>query len=511
MMNKMINRSMKSAVSITLMLFSIMTYGQGGKLQKVFNKKELKTLYNSILIHPDSLSIHNNYLDAMGIDNPKLLKEYDALLTKFPKSAVVPYAYGIYLSRLESPEARKYLLVAVERDSTLSEAYSALAFDAQRRGDMNLSLDYLLRAKRAAPDNPNHAFYYASTWKNFDSNRWILESLNVAENFPDHQRGAQALFWLAERSKDFQDKRNFYRLLRESYPADQFSWSAAGSREEIEYLLTIDPSEALRLASEMAAKPKLAKEFGEYLNVAKLVADASMSMSENRPAAAIESYEQIKDLPAFSKFKKQLPILIAKAISKAGQPDKAYNSLLVKVKVSPNTELLNGIISLGKDLNKSEDQILKDIDDQLFKNAELATDFTLKRYDGLPESSLKDFRGKVVLLTYWFPGCGPCRGEFPHFEKVYRKYKDQDVAYLAINIVSNQNPFVLPFLKETGYSFTPLEDVDDRNKGNLDNKNRAPINFLIDKTGKIIFSGFRIDGHNEDELETMFDLLLKNS
>ncbi|WP_262502372.1 TlpA family protein disulfide reductase [Pedobacter steynii] len=140
--------------------------------------------------------------------------------------------------------------------------------------------------------------------------------------------------------------------------------------------------------------------------------------------------------------------------------------------------------------------------------ARLATPFTLKRYLTPGNTSITDYKGKVVLLTYWFPGCGPCRGEFPHFENVVRKFKGQALSYVGINIVSSQNDYVIPFMKSSGYSFTPLEDVKGRDKGNMDNRGAAPVNFLLDREGRVIFSDFRTDGDNEDELELMISTLL---
>jgi hypothetical protein len=64
-------------------------------------------------------------------------------------------------------------------------------------------------------------------------------------------------------------------------------------------------------------------------------------------------------------------------------------------------------------------------------------------------------------------------------------------------------------MKSSGYSFIPLEDVEGREKGNLDNRNAAPMNFLIDRKGNLVFKDFRIDGQNEDVLESMITSLLR--
>lgn len=45
--------------------------------------------------------------------------------------------------------------------------------------------------------------------------------------------------------------------------------------------------------------------------------------------------------------------------------------------------------------------------------------------------SLATFEDKPVVLNFWYPSCGPCRLEMPHFEAAFQSHQDE-VAFIAI-------------------------------------------------------------------------------
>jgi thiol-disulfide isomerase/thioredoxin len=102
-----------------------------------------------------------------------------------------------------------------------------------------------------------------------------------------------------------------------------------------------------------------------------------------------------------------------------------------------------------------------------------------------------------VLLTFWFPGCGPCRAEFPHFEVVMQQLRQKDVVYLGINVQRDQDAYVLPFMAKTQYSFLPLKSTPDADIGGKEAEEYRvrgePTNFVIDRTGRIVYRDFMID------------------
>jgi peroxiredoxin len=61
------------------------------------------------------------------------------------------------------------------------------------------------------------------------------------------------------------------------------------------------------------------------------------------------------------------------------------------------------------------------------------TDFSLKDTKG-KMVKLSAQKGKVVVITFWATWCAPCIQELPHLNKFYKKYKDDGLMVLAINI-----------------------------------------------------------------------------
>ncbi|MGY0035193.1 TlpA family protein disulfide reductase [Pedobacter sp. NJ-S-72] len=48
--------------------------------------------------------------------------------------------------------------------------------------------------------------------------------------------------------------------------------------------------------------------------------------------------------------------------------------------------------------------------------------------------SMKDLKGKVVLIDVWATWCGPCKGEIPHLKKLEEEMKGQNVEFVSISV-----------------------------------------------------------------------------
>ena len=114
----------------------------------------------------------------------------------------------------------------------------------------------------------------------------------------------------------------------------------------------------------------------------------------------------------------------------------------------------------------------------------VAKNFTLKNVQG-EAVSLSQYRGKVVILNFWATWCPPCREEMPSMERLYQKYKGQDLVMLAVNVDDNSKQAVSKFLKRTPYSFPILLDRDSKVQ-NVYGVFRFPESFIIDRNGVVV-------------------------
>jgi thiol-disulfide isomerase/thioredoxin len=225
-----------------------------------------------------------------------------------------------------------------------------------------------------------------------------------------------------------------------------------------------------------------------------------------------EAQAMLKDVkvPRYSGAAEYINLLKAEIADAAGNTRAAYDSLLIIFAKTPTENTKAAISKYASKLGLNATQVETDIWSARNKNTYQAPAFALDMYTEKRKATLDEFKGKVVLLTFWFPGCGPCRGEFPHFQEVVNKYSKDELAYIGINVFPEQDDYVVPFMKGTGYTFTPLRSTSDWAM-EVYKVRGQPTNFLIDKEGNIVYNNFMINSNNQRMLEMMIESLLKKS
>jgi len=106
--------------------------------------------------------------------------------------------------------------------------------------------------------------------------------------------------------------------------------------------------------------------------------------------------------------------------------------------------------------------------------------------------SLNDFKGKVVLIDFFYKSCYPCMLALPKLEALYEKYKEKGLVVVGIDPVDKKEDDMGSFLSKRGVRYTVLLGGKDVSKDY--HISGYPTMYLIDKNGKIVYaiSGYGI-------------------
>ena len=141
-----------------------------------------------------------------------------------------------------------------------------------------------------------------------------------------------------------------------------------------------------------------------------------------------------------------------------------------------------------------------------------AHDFTLEDING-KKYSLKDYRGKYVLLDFWSSSCGPCIKMMPHLKEIKEKYKDKDFEIISISADTERKKWEkkVKSIKMTWPSLIN-DGIGSIGATTIVNKYTAqalPTMIIVDKTGKIIFRGIGGDEVTVGQLDAKLKEILE--
>jgi len=463
----------------------------------------IDSLKRVIAANPDSLLPVRQYVFVAGNEEEATVQQLEAWEKQFPRSPAIPLGMGMNLYNVESPKAKPWLLKAAELQPGNAAVWVMLHLDAERWGDQKAAHEYMGKASAAAPEDPNYAYYYIRYYEDTDPALWRTKLYELAKRFPNDERGAQGLYEVAIRTSDTAGKIRALEQLRALYDPGKFWWSGNGMGVLYDtYLEAGQTGKAMELAKTMGADDG----WDLRQSLARGMEQVNALLKAKKYPEALKQLAQLK-APRNSAFAGELVVLKATTMHQNGQTQAAYNNLIAVESTSPDDLVRSSLTKLGAALKKSSDEVEKDIWQAREKFITQAPPFELGLYTSDKKAALADYKGKVVLLTFWFPGCGPCRAEFPHFENVLKRFQGKNIAYLAVNVDPIQDDYVLPFLQGTGYSFVPLRGTAEWAEQTYKVYGQ-PTNFLIDGHGRIVFSNFQISETNERKLELMIASML---
>ena len=174
----------------------------------------------------------------------------------------------------------------------------------------------------------------------------------------------------------------------------------------------------------------------------------------------------------------------------------------IKLFLSLAAALLLGAVSLRA-------QEAKDLDPQYAKDlikSGQAPDFTLPGTDG-KTYSLKDFRGKTLILDFWATWCPDCREEMPQLLDLQKKLRGRkDIVMVGVSF--DTDPAKLEaYVKEQGIGWLQLSDFKSKKESAISEAYHIqwiPTKYVIGPDGKVLLATVM-----QDKVDALVQNLLK--
>ena len=113
----------------------------------------------------------------------------------------------------------------------------------------------------------------------------------------------------------------------------------------------------------------------------------------------------------------------------------------------------------------------------------VAPDFALKDVNGANQR-LSEFRGDIVVLTFWASWCGPCKVELPLLAQAHREWGDE-VAFLGID-AQDASAEAWKSLTAAGIDYPQLEDPTGRTRAAFGWTSGLPLTVFVDAQGRMV-------------------------
>jgi thiol-disulfide isomerase/thioredoxin/tetratricopeptide (TPR) repeat protein len=466
---------------------------------------------------PDFVLAHAEYAStvysAHGSEKSQASAELDAQYKKwakqFPRSAVVEWGWGNAAGLRDDEDKKKaHMRRALELDPNFALAYKALGSLARAHSDFPVCREMYRKAleKDPDPDDAGTAMDLAVCIKPEGSTAYRAYLSKTAEDFSGTTIGLSALLRLSEGVKDSERLEVLERGHTESY-------SRVSIYEELiaalfkEYM-NIDVLKASAVAEEGARRWPDSSQWPEAAEFCRSLAGARRLLDAGKSVEAAAAADKLTPPPlgADRGWQEPLVILRGEATSAAYGPEMAYQKLLPMVAEMPAPRLRTELTDLGRKAGRSTSDIDRDVYQALVKNAQSVEDFDLPGFVSGRSGKLSTYRGRVVLVNFWFPSCPPCREEFHRLQKI-ADGSAGNLIVLAINLAPEQDKLVPLALKDEAVTFMALKAPLPEELMKTYAITGTPTNILIDRNGREVLRPQLLNDEEEEALAYQVKLL----
>lgn len=137
-----------------------------------------------------------------------------------------------------------------------------------------------------------------------------------------------------------------------------------------------------------------------------------------------------------------------------------------------------------------------------------APDFSLRTLSG-ERIKLSDYKGKVVILSFWATWCAPCKQELPVLQGLLDRYQNDGLAVLAVNTDDPKTVAeVRRFVADRKLTMAIPLDGDSKVLGRFNPRHALPFLQIVDHEGRRTFQHTGFTSGAERILEDQVRALL---
>lgn len=444
-----------------------------------------------------------------GPATDELLPLYEVWAQKWKSEPAVLWGLGKVLIERDNARAEKLFKQVLELNPNYAIAWRSLAtMDWQNKNQASYSAN-LKKATASDPSNPDFAFEFNATIRTIDPATYQQGLKDIVARFPGTTSAYNAMSLQLGETKNPEEKKAILQKMRKEYADDDYAVQYFNMLQLYGLIAPQEPEQALTVLKELQKNFVGDKDLAGLVRYQETMIQSRALITEKKFAEAVKTLDGLTlprraDAAAYH-------LLRAEAVG-AGDLEKAYQSLLPPAGTPDhNLALVAALQQLGAKLGKTPAKIDDDLWAARVAQATPFKEFALVEYKSGKPVKLSDYRGKVVLVNFWFPACGPCMNEFPLVQEALKKYGPQGFVVLAINIVPDEDADVLPLLKTKGFDFTALKMPDENWARDNYKVNAAPLNFLLDAQGRLIFKPKIADKSTQSRFFGEIETLLKRT
>ena len=166
------------------------------------------------------------------------------------------------------------------------------------------------------------------------------------------------------------------------------------------------------------------------------------------------------------------------------------------------------VIQLGKSNSANS---ADEGDTEAHLTGQIAPGFTLVDLTG-KKVSLKDYKGKPVMVNFWATWCAPCKLEMPWLEQFHQQYAPDGLVILGIASDDAPKNLVESTAKKLGVTY-PILLTDQKVEKPYGGVESLPESFYVGRNGKILIetAGMRDGQGGKDMIEANLKKIIASS